>query len=215
MTVLIVRIARGSWERCEVGSWLAGVTAHAVGAGLDIRIGTIDQEPTTTARNKAVRVAREIGAGVLVMVDDDMLPAEGFFPRALDFLAKHPGPVVVGSPYCGARSAGCPVQVMLPAGDGLARVHRDYAAGRTGFEPVGAVGTGLIACNLLAFAAVEPPFFDYAYTSPAREEVAETEDFHFCRKLTAAGGRVWVDWDSWSGHCKAEVIGKPESGGSW
>lgn len=206
LDVLILRIARGKWERAEVGTWLADCYCQ-VQSGLKLgRLlhGIIDGEPTSAARNSAVFSARRAEVDVLVMVDADMDPAPGFFRRAVEFLADHRGAVVIGSPYCGAPPE-CNVQATI----GGARIGRTEAAAMQGIRLVGCIGTGLIACNLAAFDAMEGPCFDYSYATPGREQVSETEDFQFTRRLTAAGGRVYADFDSWSGHAKESIIGKP------
>lgn len=222
MRVVVFRICRGSWERVEVGTWLANLYTRPHPRVRELMHATIDQEPTPAARNHAVEVARSAKADVLVMVDDDMVPAEGFFDSAIDHLRDHPGAVVIGSPYCGARAGGCAVQVMqrpvsaLVAKPGeqselfMERVEREDAAKRKGIELVHAVGTGLLACNMAAFDALAEPYFDYEYTTPSRSNVALTEDFYFTRDLSTAGGRVYVDWDHWSSHAKVEIVGKPE-----
>lgn len=208
--ILLARIARGRSERCEVGTWLAecyclAMTGH-------VRTGqllhcVVDGEPATCARNTAALYARQFGVEILVMVDNDMLPSSTFFRRAVEFFRDHKGSVVYASPYCGAPPAE-DVQV-FGLGD-FARVSREDAAERKGVELVGAVGTGLVAIRMEAFDTVGEPFFAYEYDGPGEYRLASTEDFTFCRRLTELGGRVYCDWDSWSGHAKTCIVGRPE-----
>ena len=40
-------------------------------------------------------------------------------------------------------------------------------------------------------------------------EKATTEDVYFTRNLSLAGVPNYVNWDSWAGHVKRKVVGKP------
>lgn len=209
LDVLIARIARGKWERSEVGTWLAQCYCDALTGR--VKIGRlihelVDAEPTSVARNAAVRVARRESFDVLFMVDADMVPAGGFFMHALRFLKDATGAVIIGSPYCGVPPA-CDVQVMKPGT--FERYTRDEAKALTGNTAVGAIGTGLLAFNVAAFDKLSPPYFDYEYPDERRETVSRTEDVSFTRRLTEAGGRVFAAWDEWSGHAKEAIVGKP------
>lgn len=211
--IIIATIARGGWSKAEVGyaHFAAAFTRH----GGNIAPMLIDQEPTPSARNRAVAVAqREIGKdGILFMVDDDMLPNFDFFGRAVDHLTSRCGAVCIGSPYCGARAAGRLVQVFDRATEGgTVRISRAEAIKRKGIELVQQVGTGWIAFNMQCFELVPVPWFFYTYTSETQDQVKETEDLVFTRRLTEAGGRVYCDWNCWSSHSKPETITKPEVG---
>ena len=210
LNVLILRVCRGQWERCEVGTWL--VDSFCQAGTLQVKMGqllhgVIDGEPTSAARNAAVLAARQAGAGALIMVDADMAPAPGFFAHAVKFLTRHTGAVVIGSPYCGAPPGRL---VQVTGREDFERVPRSEAARKAGDELVGCIGTGLLACRLEAFEAVEAPWFDYGYEDEYHAKVDRTEDFFFTRRLTEAGGRVYAAFDHWSGHAKESVIGKPD-----
>ncbi len=175
-------------------------------------INVVSSEPTPTGRNTAVKQARDhgfTGRDILVQVDDDMLPAVGWYARMLRFLAEHPGPVAFGSPYCGSFPLR---QVNVKSLDGVRYSREQYAKHRN-IEQIAAIGTGLFAANMEAFDAVEQagllPWFDYEYEDAHHTKVSCTEDFFFCHRLNKAGGKVFCDWESWSGHDKREVIGKP------
>lgn len=207
LNVLLMHIAHGRNERCEVGTWLVDCYVQML-RGLPVNLGNglVDGFPTSTARNSAVLEAQAAGADVLVQVDDDMLPSLSFFAHAVEFLSHHPGAVCIGSPYCGAAPAHN-VQVMRRD---FSRFGRDEAAAKTGDELVGAIGTGLLACRLECFERVEPPWFEYEYADRYHATLIRTEDIHFTRRLTEAGGRVYCAWDHWSSHAKVEIVGKPE-----
>ena len=223
MRVAIVRIARGLWERCEIGTWLVACYADPiVPADLSFGLDLLDVEPTPLARNKAVVRARQAGFGandVLIMIDNDMVPPEpttaigdNFYNRAVRFLTDHPGPHVFASPYRGAAPKRS-VQVIDVQGT---RYTPERAAACRHIDQVAGIGTGLFACNMAAFDAIEKaghlPWFEYAYVDPpCNADMASTEDIVFCDKLNRAGGRIFCDWESWSGHAKIEIVGKPEA----
>lgn len=219
-TVLVCRLTYSGIERKEIGDWLVLVAGHQ-----DERIdrtlhAAVDRCPTTAARNLCVKLARRQGADVLVMVDADMAPSADFYPRAVDFLLRRAAegkPSVVASPYvCAPPDEG--VQVIRYASretghpaidDKLTHVPREEAAQKTGVEQVAAVGTGLIAFDVRVFDRVTEPYFRYQYEDEAETAVSCTEDVYLTRDLTNAGVGVFVDWDSWSGHAKTKVCGKP------
>lgn len=225
-SVLILRMVRGGWERAEIGTWLTECfcgwfadTALLAQAGFlaeslpRLVHGTVDSFPTLVARNNAARTFLESGVGTLVMVDHDMLPAPGFFRHALEFLADHSGPALVGSPYrTGPPNRAVEVVYERPFGSGkYERAQADKVAAMEGTRRAAGIGAGLVAINRAAFDAVSQPYFDYEFKDVAREQLAWGEDMYFCRKLTAAGGKVWVAWDHWSQHAKTELVGKPEA----
>lgn len=214
LNVLILRIARGCWERCEVGTWLADCFCqHGMGRTKTQTLmhGVIDGEPTPAARNSAVVAAKQARADVLVMVDNDMDPSPTFFAHAIEFLASRKGSVCIGSPYCGAAPERL---VQATRINDLVRFYREDAAEMNGDKLVSCIGTGLIACRMQCFDTLEAPWFDYEYTDALRHTVKTTEDFYFTRRLSEAGGRVYAAWDHWSGHAKTEVIQKPTPAGT-
>lgn len=217
--VAIARISRGCNERTEIGTWLVACYSDPVldDSVLLHALDVIDIEPTSVARNRAVMRARSQGYGpndILLMVDNDMVPADDFYNRAVRFLMDHPGPVMFGSPYRGAAPRR-DVQVS----DALSgkRLRVEDAVGKRHIDQVSGMGTGLFACNMAAYDAIEEagllPWFDYIYADPPFNSLVKaTEDFDFCVKLNKAGGRIFTDWESWSLHCKVERIGKPVVG---
>ena len=215
MRVLICRICYGSWERCEIGDFIAEVYGGFRPPVTAVHLGRIDWQPTDCARNRAVVTMRQDEADVLFMIDADMVPNPGFWGAALAVLAEHPA-AIVASPYCGQRQHGSfehghRVHVLTGCTNGkYERIGPGRAARRSGVEEVLAVGTGLVAVGKTAFDLVAPPWFDFRYTTPEHVTIARSEDFGFCVRLREAGGRVFCDWDHWSGHAKESIIGKPD-----
>lgn len=104
--VLIARFPYGESEHPSIADWLAGVFAAAQSnKGLVKKINTrwVSGTPITMLRNRAVLTAGEDGADILFMLDNDTIPADGFFLSALEFIANRydEGPTVIASPYCG------------------------------------------------------------------------------------------------------------------
>lgn len=219
--IYLARISRGCMERTEIGTWLVqcyadpivdpGTTLHA----LDV----VDVEPTSVARNRAVLRARAQKCDVLMMIDNDMTPdlhnngdPNNFYNRACRFLADNEGkPVAFGAPYRGAAP-----KREVQVGDYGRRVTVEEAATKRHIDQVIGMGTGLFAANMAAFDAIEKagllPWFDYEYADPPYNSlILATEDFHFFNKLNKAGGKVYCDWESWAGHAKVEIVGKPET----
>ncbi len=210
--VMLAVITRSMNVRFSVTTWIFEAYNVVDPSARVYGVNVVSAEPTSCARNTAVKQARDhglSGADILMQVDDDMVPAAGWYARALKVLADHPGPTAVGSPYCGAAPLR---RVNVQRCDGV-RYSREEAAYLKNVQQVACVGTGLIAANMDAFDAIEAanllPWFDYEYEDKYRCKASCTEDFYFCRVLNAAGGRVFCDWESWSGHDKREVVGKP------
>lgn len=184
--------------------------------------------PTDRCRNAACKQAKADGFDLLLMIDDDMSPdlllgsdpgAKPFLPTAIDFMAAHDGPCIVGAPYCG----GPPYQDVMvmknrvyapdqPDGVGqkIDKYTRDEAAVATGFEKVAALPTGMLLVDLRVLDVLSPPWFSYEYADPPfNTRLASTEDVVFTRNLAWLGVPQWVAWDSWAGHNKFYVTGKP------
>lgn len=182
----------------------------------------ISRFPTHVARNEVVRVAREQKVDILVMVDDDMKPAEGLFRPALDFLMAHQGPAAIASPYCTAPPLENVNVFEWAKGSNLrdapfatTQVVREDAARRSGIEMVVNAGTGYVFYTMSCFDLVRKahpnkPFYDYSYSDFERHRVIETEDCWFHRHMYFAGAPMYVHWDFWSNHYKMVPIQKPQ-----
>jgi hypothetical protein len=223
MKVAIARISRGCSERTETGTWLAACFVDPiVPANLIPALDVLDVEPTPLARIKAVMRAREAGyrAGdVLIMIDNDMVPpddctgvGDNWYNRAVRFFEDRPGPNVFASPYCGAA----PKRDVQAVDINGVRYTRERAALCRHIDQVAGMGTGLMAFDMACFDVIEKagllPWFEYTYEDPPyNSRMSSTEDMVFCRKLNDAGGRIYCDWESWSGHAKVEIVRKPEA----
>ena len=80
--ILLCVVSRGSMQRCEIGQWQAECVAWSVGTNNNTILCAVDQEPTPAARNLCVQQAKATQSHILVMVDNDMIPAPSFFRDA-------------------------------------------------------------------------------------------------------------------------------------
>lgn len=141
----------------------------------DPRVGkfgvkTLADTPVTMSRNKAVKLAREMGVDILVMLDADqdfMLHADEdwyrpFFPVAFDEIYKHydKGPLVIAAPYCGAANNGENIFYFRWQDQGwhgdetsfsLEQYTRAEAAEMRGLHEAAALPTGLIMFDMRIF----------------------------------------------------------------
>ena len=185
--------------------------------------------PTDRVRNGICRAAVEMRYDFVLMCDDDMAPdcalghdpaAEPFFPGALDYALASPRPCVVAAPYCSAP----PNQRVLVAryrdarpdvpadslGYRLESFTRAEAARRRGFEEVASLPTGLILIDCRILGVMPVPWFSYEFEDRDRNtELAATEDTVFSRNAHWLGFPQVVAWNSWAGHCKTYLVGKP------
>ena len=209
-TVVVARIAQHRWERTEVGTFLSRC-AMASG-NVNFIDDTVKVFSAAAARNMSVLRAREMGAKVLVQVDEDMVPAPNasWYVRAVDYLIRNPL-TVYASPY---RDEFGNVKVIDYADGVLKDIAPEDAFGRKGVEQVAACGTGLIAYGMDVFKKLEEmgelPWFDYEFEGdPYCAKMTSTEDVYFTRNCTLAEIPVLVDWECWSGHAKEVVMAKP------
>lgn len=220
------RLVVSGCHRHEIGSWLIEMTTQLfTDPDLKRRVDDIvhipiAQVPTTTARCRIVEAARKNEVDILFQVDDDMVPAEGFFKEATLFLMAHKGPAVIASPYCmgGKNQLVNVFEFQSPRNDpvqsfALKHIPREDAARRKGVERVANIGTGLWACNMEVFDRFEEryghrQFCDYRY-DPTFTKVIETDDTFLGRHLYFADVPIYCDWNCWSGHWKQTLIEKP------
>ncbi len=218
LRISIARIAYRSWERVEIGNWLMQCAVQWLTdpdlAGCSLNAGVIDYSPIEAARNLAVQSAQQRGTDLLIMVDDDTIPHRDFLKTALLATKSNPH-AVVGGPARAARP-GLQVNVSERGEDGVVRrVENHDAARRWGVKKVHSMGAGVLAIRMSALELLAHPYFLTEYADDVRAVAHVTEDMHFTRELTAAGGDVLCAWDCWSTHWKSEGIGKPgaEEGG--
>jgi O-methyltransferase len=190
--------------------------------------------PITMVRNQACKMALDHGVDVLLMVDSDQIPdlylnrdptAKPFFESSLDFLYRHHGPCVIGSPYCGPEphpvSGGesnvyvfrwkgntNDAETLIPA---LQPYSREEAEAMLGISEVAALPTGLVMIDTRIFRELPPPWFHYEYKDEYETEKASTEDVVFTRNCSLMGFSQYCNWDAWAGHGKPTIVGKPRS----
>lgn len=228
-------------EEPELVDWLMGLEPSCMRDG---RIGRFDvmrfaDTPITMTRNAAALEALKGGYDLLLMCDNDTIPdvergedpqAKPFWPVALDFVLNHPGPCVVGAPYCGPPPEELPYvfrwrnkesHAANPT-ESLQMYTREEAAAMSGVHEVAALPTGLILFDVRAFRALPPPWFTYQYKGDGPEcpacgepkprfqtEKASTEDVVCTRDMSILGVRQYCTFDSWAGHVKRKVVRKP------
>ena len=227
-------------EACECVDWMV---QFAVRVNADPRfelvMKRIADTPITMTRNQMILAAQQAQADFLLMVDSDMAPdlylgvdrqAKPFWESSIEFMLDHPGPSVVGAPYCGPpphenvyvfewlnkQSDNPNVDVKLD------QITREKAAILGGIQEVAALPTGLIIFDMRAFKKLPPPWFSYEYqgdgdrcpgcnTPKAGPQAfkSSTEDVVLTRDLSLAGVPQYCNWDAWAGHVKRKVVGRP------
>lgn len=141
----------------------------------EIRSIDIADTPITMTRNRAVRIAQEWGAHVLIMIDSDQNPLrhanepwhKPFWDVAFDELYNHyqKGPLVIGAPYCGpppyenvylfqfeSNMSGIGDETEIQ----MQQFNRPQAAAMTGVGEVAALPTGLTMWDMRIFDIVKP-----------------------------------------------------------
>ncbi len=186
---------------------------------------TVDDTPITMSRNRVMKVARDRGIDLVVMMDSDMifdLPLPGakpFWDSSIEFVLNHHGPCVIGAPYCGPppienvyvfRWANWETDSPQDSNMRLEQFTREEAAVRAGIEEVAALPTGLVIISTKCLEHLPPPWFEYEYTDEYQTTKASTEDVVFTRNLSLAGVPQYCNWDAWAGHVKRKVVTKPQ-----
>jgi hypothetical protein len=149
-----------------------------------------------------------------------MADQKNFFPAALDFALEHPGPCVIGAPYC----AGPPEERVLVSkfreresdnpseivnGLRLECFTREEAAQLTGLGMVSSLPTGLMMIDMRTLELMGPPWFHYEYKDNWETEIASTEDTVFSRNALYLGVPQYCAWQSWAAHIKTKAVGRP------
>lgn len=203
-----------SSEVPDIREWMVPLVAEATNDPriASLHVFNLSDTPITMTRNRAVLIARQKGADILVMVDSDMKPdlyvgidptARKFFQSSFDFLVEryHKGPACVGAPYCGPPPNECVYvfrwqnfQSLHPAPDfQLEMYDRHTAAKLAGIQECAALPTGLIMYDMRCFDLTEPkengdhPWFYYEWKDIYASEKASTEDVTQTRDLSLVG----------------------------
>ena len=184
----------------------------------------IADTPITMGRNRCLVKAEAEGIDFVLMLDNDMqfdLPYANsvpFWDAAFEFAVNHRGPCVIGAPYCGpppnenvyvfdfknTQSDDPNPNFLLQPYDRL------HAASLRGIQRVAALPTGLMLIDMRAIKNLPHPRFYYEWTDPTHAEKASTEDVTFSRDLTYNGVPLYCTWDSWAGHIKPKMVGRPQ-----
>jgi hypothetical protein len=126
-------------------------------------------------------------------------------------------PATIAAPYCGPPPEEC-VYVFhwaAPQSDDpnkpfrLEMYPREHAAIMGGIQEAAALPTGLILYDMRVFERLPAPWFDYEWTCEKRIQRASTEDVYQTRNASLLGLPQYCAWDSWAGHYKGKVVGKP------
>lgn len=227
LKIMVCRFPYGMQEHSDTVDWLLGalpeLEAHP--AVETVYRARIADTPVDMSRNRALKAALDAQVDYVVMLDSDMAPdllgdepgAVPFLPSALDFALSLNRPCVVAAPYC----SGPPEERVLVmrwtatesddpgANFRLEPFGRDEAATMTGFGEVAALATGLMLIDTRVCAALPTPWFHYEWNDPERTTKASTEDVVFSRNLHLLGVPQFCAWDSWAGHHKTKLVGKP------
>jgi hypothetical protein len=156
--------------------------------------------------------------------------AKPFLPQAIDLIDQYyeTGPVIVAAPYCGPPPDESPYVFVWEESPSeaatpdlkLRMMTRTEASMRTGVSSAAALPTGLIAFDVRAFKYTEPQeggrgWFYYEFDDHYHAAKGGTEDVMATRDLSLAiqtklgYNPLKVTWDSWAGHMKPRVVGKP------
>lgn len=223
--ILIARFPYGGMEHYRGTNWLINT---AVKLKSDKRIKEINRielndTPISMTRNKACRIAQLKGIEVVLMIDNDVVPdwqaVKPWLESSMDFLMSHKGPCVVAAPYCGppphenifvfkwrCKQSDHPDELDYQ----LTQFTREEAAIMAGVTEVAALPTGLMMFHTKVLEKLGLPWFDYEYTDEYETDKATTEDVYFTRNCSLAGVPVYCNWDSWAGHSKNKIVGKPQ-----
>lgn len=229
--ICIYRFPFGGQEHPTCTNWLMNAlfTLHVHPRVAAVVTEHINATPITMCRNRAIRHAIDNDVDFAIMVDSDMWPdyEQGgpdkdknvlpFLPHALDFALAHDGPCVVAAPYCSQPPEENVLVMRWRHQEGndpdgqvkLAKFTREEAIGRTGFEEVAALGTGLILIDMRPLVELPGPWFTYQYSDHEQVKMTASEDVVFTRDLSFAGIPQYVFWDAWAGHWKMKMVGKP------
>ena len=130
-----------------------------------------------SARNDAVRIAREAGAEFLLFLDSDMT-----FPNTtLRRLLAHQKPIV-GALY----TKRVPPYELLGAPIGS-----EASIDAEGLIEMKHMPTGCLLISMAVFANLTPPYFRFLFDEATG--AIHGEDYVFCDLARAAGFRIWCD----------------------
>jgi len=195
-----------------------------IGKG-NVLVWQIADTPITMGRNRCLVAAEKHDCDFVLMLDNDMffdLPYKDsvpFWDAAWPFALEHHGPCVIGAPYCGPppnenvyvfRFENTQSDDPNPNFK-LYPYARNEATMMHGIKRCAALPTGLMLIDMRAVKRLPHPRFYYEWTDEAHTDKASTEDVTFSRDLTYAGVPLYCAWDSWAGHIKPKMVGRPQA----
>ena len=214
--IAIARICYGGFHHAAVGDWLAR-TSHVIVSNFSgLESFWVDRHNVCTARNLAVETARERECDYLLMVDADSCPdcmsqAPPFFDTSINHAMRLGQPCIISAPCVRADGSVCIYQeIEDDDGRHLIHVSPEAAARETGIQIVPAASLALCLIDMRCFYEAPRPFFRFYYTDKTESEIASGEEW-FTMNCTERGIPVFCNWDSWCGHAKVKVLGKPPS----
>lgn len=216
VNVLIAQFAYGgnggiSMMLPELAEWK---TRTVIKMKADPRIDKIGHEvfadtPITMTRNRAVRMARENGFDMILMLDSDNEPdgyleydkdAKPFWETAFDFTYERyvrGVPTAIAAPYCGIPphpvTGGEETPFLFEWRDNesdvakphrsLELLNRSQAAMLRGIYPVAALPTGVYLSTVSCYEPLKPPYFFYEFNEDHSEK-RSTEDVVATRNIS-------------------------------
>lgn len=151
---------------------------------------TADGKEVAKARNCIVEVALNSNAKYIWFVDDDVLPPNYAVQQLSFAMLNKPDVMVCGGIYYSKQYVPSPI-VFEDNGSGS---YQDWKPGEV-FEVPGFIGTGCMLIKTELFKHLEPPFFK---TLDNPDTV--TDDAYFCRKVKAAGFKIYGHGGVLCGH---------------
>ncbi len=228
VNLLIARFPGGYSEIPDIGDWLARNGPKWTSDPRIRQWGILDScgTPITMLRNQAIKYAQDNKYDLVLMMDSDNVPdievlpflkafnaASPFWDTSFNFWWEHDGPCIIAAPYCGNP----PEELVhifywkkhTKDDYSLAKYSREVAAHKKGIQREAALPTGLILIDMKAVEKIKPPYFYYEWRDFTETEKATTEDVAFTRDISFAGVPLYCNWDSWAGHYKSVIVGKP------
>lgn len=168
-------------------------------------------------RNQAVDDAREFKATHLMFMDPDIVVdayvglkswAKRWWPEAWKSAIGDRKQAVLGAPYVGQAGL---VQVFDL---NRQRFQADDVSTRSGWERIGAIGTGLLLIDMKVFDRLDEtgekmPYFADAFEDWRQAKMIATQDLFFCERCRKAGIPIYVNWDCWCAHWQNQPVLSP------
>lgn len=192
MTDLLIAVPSRGNVRVE---WATMLMSLDKPVNLSYALKVVTGTTVEDARNKLVEEARNLGAGYILFIDDDVLVPDQTISRMIYVLGNDPD--------CDLLTAIVPVKG--PGGEPCVfrEGHASSYWGWTFNERFEVDSCGLAACmiRMSAFERLEAPWFEWVKekTGPG-QEYEMGEDVGFCARLKEAGGKLLADGGILCGH---------------